>query len=347
MAPEYYKFDIGQLPDALYHPGISVKKWLDGATTTTAGAEGFPPDSLNVLHEIPWDVHAERIAGIALYMAWNVLPFALPLLCLSAYLFPPIGVPVLYFVLGYVGVLDIAMRFFFTPYFIRKYELGKGTTRSSFFSLLGDDIKSNQFLYTERNITKYLSVCFVWPKSLQRPAMENTPLIFCAVPHGVAPLAVTAYPLWSVLWNDRLCRWTAAPLVLKIPLVGYFMKKIGYIPAAQKPILETLTKKEQNVGVVLDGIDGMFQPVADEEIAIVKKRKGIVKIALKAGASLVPVFGFGHTSLWRVVQDPFGLLKWLSHKTGASLTPFFGRFGWFLGRYILSSLSFVVWLLLM
>lgn len=325
-SPKYYKFDVGQLDDELYRPNVPVTKWLD--TVTTAGEEGFPPNSLHVLHDIPWDVHVERVMGIALYMAWNVLPFALPLLCLLAYLFP-VCRPILYFILLYVAILDTVLRFFFTPYFVRKYKLGDEKT--SFFSLMGDSIQQNQFLFTERNISKYLSVSFVWSASMQRPNMEKTPLIFCAIPHGVAPIGITAYPLWSCLWNDRICRWTAAPLVLKIPLVGFFMNKIGYIPASSKPILETLTKKEQNVGIILDGIDGMFQPVASEEIAVVKKRKGIVKIALRAGVPLVPVFGFGHTSLWTVVVDPFGLLKKLSHMMGASLTPFFGRWGWFLG----------------
>lgn len=30
---------------------------------------------------------------------------------------------------------------------------------------------------------------------------------------------------------------------------------------------------------------------------------GIVKIALEAGASLVPVYGFGHSELWTTVID--------------------------------------------
>lgn len=325
--PKYFKFDIGQLPDELYQPDVPVDTWLKTVTTTDS-AQGFPDNSLNVLHDIPWDVNVERVLGIALYMAWNVFPFAFPLLGSLAYVFPVVR-PLLYFVLVYVAVLDVALRFFFAPYFIRKYHFGEES--SNFFSLLGDSMRENQFLYTERNIGKYLSLSFVWPASLQRPNMAKTPLIFCVVPHGVAPIGITSYPLWSCLWNDRLCRWTAAPLVLKIPLVGYFMKKLGYIPAAQKPILETLTKKEQNVGIILDGIDGMFQPVANEEICVIRKRKGIVKIALKAGAPLVPVFGFGHTALWKVVVDPFGLLKKLSHMMGASLTPFFGRWGWFLG----------------
>ena len=83
--PEYYKFDVGQLPDDLYHEKIPASKWIE--TTTTAGSEGFPANSLNRLSPIPWDVDIERIIGIALYMIGNILPFTLPTLCGLAFFF--------------------------------------------------------------------------------------------------------------------------------------------------------------------------------------------------------------------------------------------------------------------
>jgi hypothetical protein len=53
----------------------------------------------------------------------------------------------------------------------------------------------------------------------------------------------------------------------------------------------------------------MFHQSRNEERAYLKKRKGIVKIALRAGAPIVPVYGFfGHTSLYTVIVDPFGVL---------------------------------------
>jgi Diacylglycerol acyltransferase len=96
--------------------------------------------------------------------------------------------------------------------------------------------------------------------------------------------------------------------------------------------VETLTKKGgENVGIILDGIDGMFSCCPQQEIATILQRKGIVKIALKAGVPLVPVYGFGHTSLWTIVVDPLGILQYASQVLGISLVPFFGCFGWFLG----------------
>lgn len=213
------------------------------------------------------------------------------------------------------------------------------------------DVQRNQYVYTERNTTKYLSVQFVWPASIHRqassststsssPLLQETPVLFCIVPHGVVSWGIAAYPLWSKVWNDRICRWSIAPIVLKIPLVMYLARKVGYIPAQQSTILETLTKRDENVGLVLDGIAGMFSGSTSSksnkknnnvETAFLKQRKGIVKIALKAGVPIVPVYGFGHTSLYTVCVDPFGILERISTTLQTSITPFFGRWGWLLG----------------
>ena len=40
-------------------------------------------------------------------------------------------------------------------------------------------------------------------------------------------MAEQLHALWSKLFTDRLVRWTAAPIVLKIPLVGMLMKYCG------------------------------------------------------------------------------------------------------------------------
>ncbi|KAL3799633.1 hypothetical protein ACHAWO_008949 [Cyclotella atomus] len=313
---KFHKLNLAALPDNLYNNQTHVKKWLE---LVTSSEDGFAPNSLNQVQPVERDVEIERLAGIAFYMLGNVLPFALPPLLIST-LFSETGAFILKFVLGYFTILYTVTKYY-NGKFIKKYN------RPSDLSPI--DTKDNQYLHTERNNQKYLSVQFVWPDTLQRPAFENQPMIFCAIPHGVAPMGITAYPFWSKLFNDKLCHWTCAPVILKIPILQKYMKGIGYIPAKASNISDTLTKKEENVGIILDGIAGMFQ--SHDEMAYVKKRKGIVKIALRCGVPLVPVYGFGHTSLWKVVVDPFGFLEALSLKLDVSLTPFFGRWFWFLG----------------
>jgi len=139
------------------------------------------------------------------------------------------------------------------------------------------------------------------------------------------------YAFWSKLFTNRLCRWTAAPIVLKIPVVGTLMKYCGYVPAVTKDIERVLSTGEESIGVILDGIEGMFMSSRAEEVGCVLKRKGIVKIALRTGTPLVPTYCFGHTKLWTIVTDPFGILQAISVKFNVSVTPFFGRFGWPLG----------------
>jgi len=265
--------------------------------------------------------------GIALYMLMNVLPFMiLPLVVLYFGVATWWAKFLVHFVLVYTAVLAALEVLVFGPYFQKKYQQ-HGWTKA------GDQesIRQKQYVFTERNTTKYMSTTFVWGKSVHPPKLADKPVLFCMVPHGVAPFGIVAYPLWSKVWNARVCRWTSAPVVLKIPLVGPLLAKIGYIPAKAPAILKTLTKNKENVGVILDGIAGMFHQSAAEETAYLNERKGIVKIALKAGVSIVPVYGFGHTSAYTVLVDPFGIMEKLSNTLQASLTPFLGRWGWLLG----------------
>jgi len=320
----FYKLNIATLPDELYHNSIPVEDWLKHAEKAP---NGFKKGELAKLSPVDCDVEIERIVGISLYMVGNVVPFIVPLLAMvsivSTYAQYMLGG-----LLAYVAILWSIERFYFQDYFRKKY-LQKGAKLSP--GLMTDNPRDNQYVYTERNITKYLTINFVWPESLHLPKQAKKSLVFCIVPHGVGPMGVTAYPTWSKLWNGNLCHWTAAPAVMKLPLIGYYMSKMAYIPAKARAIHEVLTKKGSNVGIILDGIAGMFQVSDKEERAFLKKRKGIVKIALRAGASLVPVYGFGHTSLWTIAVDPFGIMEAMSNAMGVSVVPFFGRFGWFLG----------------
>jgi len=324
MSTTYYKLNVGKLPDELYRPEVPASQWLSRCETITS--KTFPPNSLNTVDTIPFDVELERIIGIHIYMIGNVFPFLIVPFILLYTLLPSSRV-VIQCIFVYVFALGAVEVCIFKPYFRNKYNLKADVIHNG----SKEGIKLYQYAFTERNTSKYLSAKFIWPSSLHRPAMESTPMLFAIVPHGVAPFGITTYPMWSKLFNDTLCRWTCAPVLLSIPIISIFLRNIGYIPAKSSSIVETLTKKEQNVGIILDGIAGMFQQSSKEEKAYLKKRLGIIKIALRSGAPIVPVYGFGHTDMYTVVVDPLGVLEKLSHMLGASLTPFFGRWMWFLG----------------
>ena len=177
---KYFKLDLAKLPDSLFDKSVPVTKWLEHTTDSTGDKDGkFEANSLNKVTPIPLEVEIERMVGIALYMVGNILPFTLPGLTIVAF-FSDIGLICLKVFLLYFIVLFVVNNYYFRPKFVKKYQ------RKNYLS--ETDIRDNQYLYTERNNQKYLSLNFVWPETIQRPALDDKPVIFCAIPHGAAPL---------------------------------------------------------------------------------------------------------------------------------------------------------------
>lgn len=291
---EYFCLDYGLLPDELYKPEVALEEWQKHLKT--AGKDGFKANEMRSIAPIRTGELLERLIVYPLYMMMNAAPFAMP--------------PLLWATFGLTGCLYFALTFIAIHILLLALDpLGKP--------------RSGQYILTERHIQKYNSVKWVWPKSLQPPNTSGAK-IFCTIPHGLAPVGITAYPGWSKVFGDRLNHPTAAAIVLKLPIISYFLRHIGYVDASSGAIKKALSK-EENVGVVLDGIAGMFQKDPNAELGWVKARKGIVKIALTTGAPLVPVFGFGHSDLWRILVDPFGILEKISLALNVSVTPFCGR----------------------
>jgi len=341
----FYKFTAAELPDSLFRPEASANDWVgcddenDGKDShkqrpwmeTTSDPEGFAEGSLSRVVPLEPLVDLERCIGVPMYMIANVSPILVPLSLLIWKAFSVEYAKHLAMgVVAYHASLYTTWRLFLVPIFEKRYHVA--------YDLKPKDHFFSQYIFTERNVTKYCSISYVWPSSLQRPALAEAPnadrpVIFCLIPHGLCPYGVVGYPYWSKIWNSKLCSWTCAPILLKLPGVSYYLRAFGYIPAKSKDILKALTQQDRNVGIVLDGIDGMFESNRNDnnEVGTILDRKGICKIALKANAALVPVYGFGHTTIYDVVVDPFGILKWLSSKLHVSLVPFFGRFGWFMG----------------
>lgn len=346
--PSFYKLTAAELPDDLFRKEASANDWIGCSSSsssknkkrpwiaTTNDPKGFRPGSLRRVVPIDKMVEWERIIGLPMYMVANVSFIVVPTGTLLYLIFGLVWAKYLaIFVACYHGGLVAIWRLFFVPIFLKRYN--RGTKLQD--DLDPKDHAHSQYLFTERNITKYCSMSYVWPESLQRPSLTtpngkngDRPVIYCVIPHGLAPFGLVGYPYFSKVWNSKLCSWTCAPVLLNIPIVGYYLNAIGYVPAKSKFIIETLTKKDRNVGLVLDGIDGMFHSNnSNNETGAILNRKGICKIALKANVAIVPIYGFGHTEIYDVVVDPFGILQFLSAKLHLSLTPFFGRWGWFMG----------------
>ncbi|PVD19111.1 hypothetical protein C0Q70_21671 [Pomacea canaliculata] len=100
-----------------------------------------------------------------------------------------------------------------------------------------------------------------------------------------------------------------------------------------KASIEWILTKEGTgnaVGIIIGGAVEALDAVPDRYVVNLKNRKGFVRLALKHGASLVPVFSFGENNIYTQVSNPEGsrlrrFQLFLTHRLGFSPPIFHGR----------------------
>ena len=126
---------------------------------------------------------------------------------------------------------------------------------------------------------------------------EERPLHFAGVPHGLFPIGMLALALCNCLLPFRWTRGAAASRP-RLPIWRQVLAWNGGIDVSRNAIINAL-KQGDNVAVMSDGGAGMF--AADlgmrkgKEVMLLKKRRGLVRIALETGSPLVPFVCFGNT----------------------------------------------------
>ncbi len=115
-------------------------------------------------------------------------------------------------------------------------------------------------------------------------------------------------------------------IVFRLPFIRFLVLWFGAISASKHAIMSNIAKGH-NIGIISDGISGMFIKSEEEEAVLMKNKKGIAKIALQTGAHVVAGYGFGNTSVWDPIFDKYGIMQWLSKKLKMSIILFKGR--WF------------------
>ena len=70
--------------------------------------------------------------------------------------------------------------------------------------------------------------------------------------------------------------------------------------------------------LVPGGVAEMLSEPQENEVRLVTRHKGMFRLALVEGASLVPVLSFGENQLLSSVNLPPGLRKWLANNVGVS-----------------------------
>ncbi|XKL69074.1 hypothetical protein PGB90_006843 [Kerria lacca] len=153
-------------------------------------------------------------------------------------------------------------------------------------------------------------------KTADLPSDKN--YIFCVYPHGI--LAIAAFLNFQTNANkfDDLFPgidpyFVTLNATFKIPFTKDVCLAFGTISASEKSLLFCLQNKPGSSCVLMPGghREGLRVMPGTCNI-ILRNRRGFVRIALKTGASLVPVFSFGENELYVPVNGK--ILLWIQNK---------------------------------
>lgn len=278
--------------DALAFSEADRRKIVDGLTRTS-GPGGFKPNELAHSSAIAWHEEAMVILVMVIVMGLPllILPTAIYCLICGSWLSCALW-------LGAVVLLS-------------KHPLPhveKALAQTRFTGAL----------------YKYFSYRFVWADDAREKADAAPAWVGAGPPHGVLPFAnVLSIPAINTFIGRKFVG-AAASVVSSVPGLRY-MGLYGLVDVSARSIAKTLSQGTC-VGTVPDGIAGIFRCTAGDEVVVLRKRKGIAKLALRTGAPILPAYSIGNTTAFSAWFDKWGVLERISRKVQASFFLYWGRF---------------------
>eukprot|EP00386_Alphamonas_edax_P007801 GDKI01025889.1.p1 GENE.GDKI01025889.1~~GDKI01025889.1.p1 ORF type:complete len:413 (-),score=68.89 GDKI01025889.1:43-1281(-) len=171
---------------------------------------------------------------------------------------------------------------------------------------------------------RYFSFRWIWTDTLKQKASANPPWIAYAPPHGVFPWGNILMLGILNMSLDITFVGAAASVVFWTPVLK-LLAALGVVDVSKTTLVRAL-EEGMCVGVVPDGIAGIFHTNEKDEVWCIKHRKGAARLALQTGRPIIPVMYFGNNQVMRVWYDPWGIMKRVSRALKVSLMPCWGRF---------------------
>lgn len=136
--------------------------------------------------------------------------------------------------------------------------------------------------------------------------LSDQPYIFMWHPHGVFASSLYFHITGLTEWPREVkMKGTAFNGLLWLPFMGEFFEELGAIPTEYHTMKKTL--ETSSLSVAPGGMREMLYPGS----AIISKRRGIFKMALETGTSLVPIISVGEDKVCQIVEIPAWIQDWL------------------------------------
>lgn len=142
--------------------------------------------------------------------------------------------------------------------------------------------------------------------------------IFGIHPHGIMTMALWVnFVAISQETSALSFRMVTLSINLWVPFFRELLLWTGFISSDKKSVLRCLKKYKRSVTITVGGAEESL--MIQSNGIILDKRKGFVELALRSGASLVPVWNFGERDVYPWVYEPRrgSWLHWLQHKMKA------------------------------
>eukprot|EP00933_Yihiella_yeosuensis_P080227 TRINITY_DN93630_c0_g1_i1.p1 TRINITY_DN93630_c0_g1~~TRINITY_DN93630_c0_g1_i1.p1 ORF type:complete len:411 (+),score=50.62 TRINITY_DN93630_c0_g1_i1:65-1297(+) len=162
------------------------------------------------------------------------------------------------------------------------------------------------------------------------------PYILCYHPHGLISVgAFTAFATSSCGWDDGAGAMGVQPHLVtlainfKLPIFREVLLSLGICSADRDTFRKVLKDKNKALVVVVGGAEEAMASGTDTYDLTLVNRKGFAREAFLAGATLVPVLGFGETGIYSIESSSsIGcFLKLVKQALGFVIPVFNGRFG--------------------
>mmetsp|Transcript_21256 Transcript_21256/g.45422 ORF Transcript_21256/g.45422 Transcript_21256/m.45422 type:complete len:377 (+) Transcript_21256:42-1172(+) len=177
----------------------------------------------------------------------------------------------------------------------------------------------------------YLQMTIVpWDESAQLP--PDRQYIFACHPHGIHCTPLALFHCKDSPFDKRfpgICEnklsGLAASVLFKLPGVREFFLFCPYIDASRS-VAEAALKANRSLFVCTGSGEESLLTRQGEDILVLSKRKGFIRLALAYGCDIVPVFGVGNSDLFATYSVAIGIRMWLQKRLHISIPIFHGRY---------------------
>ena len=170
---------------------------------------------------------------------------------------------------------------------------------------------------------------------------EATQYVFGVHPHGIHCWPLNAFALLGSPFDRRFpglvgarLSGLAATVIFQIPVVRELFLSLGYLDAGRATADKALARG-RSLYVCTGGEEESMRSARGVDVVVLARRKGFVRLAVKHGVDVLPMFCFGELEAVGAVRPlPRGLSDFLRRKLRVSTTLFVGRFGLFVPRRV-------------